>query len=259
MMAASDRDGEGFDPLGSANLATITIALLLILFVPLENDPMSANHRAEIADTGKVMELQQDDLHSTGLPVKRLRKQFRIRLKVHNFVKLKIIVLRKFFPRDKNYVLEQAQLSLEHSLLHYLVDYARVEYLLRHNPLGIEDEMAARIHAHTGTSYIHLHEFYITLTGIFRFTFYSDNQLLFDFDGRDPFEKYREEWTTQFRKWVKEFSKHNNFLRAVLDLTVFYPEDSPVVLMDTRMSTFLQNHFDIRIHPDKGIQRKHVA
>jgi len=168
-------------------------------------------------------------------------------------------VLRKFFPRDKNYVLEQAQLSAEHDLLGYLVDFAKVEFLLRHNPLGLEDEMASRIHSHSARSYTHLHDFYFTLMGIFRFTYYSDNQLMFDFDGRDPSERYRAEWSQQFRKWVKEFSTHNNFLRAVLDLTVFYPENSPVLLMDTRMSTFIQEYFDIKIHPQKGIQRKHVA
>lgn len=165
-------------------------------------------------------------------------------------------MLRKYFPRDKNYILEEAQLSLEETLLHYMVDFVKVEYLMQYNPLGIEDEMAKRIHAHENADLSHLHDFYMTLMGLFRFKFYSDNQLFFDFDGRDPFEKYQEQWERQFKKWMKEFCKHRNFLRAVLDLVVFYPADSPVVLMDTRMNTFISDFFEVKIHPQKGIIRK---
>ena len=168
-------------------------------------------------------------------------------------------MLRKFFPRDKNYILEEAQLSLEQSLLQYLVDFVKVDYLLQHNPLGIEDELARKIRAHESSDYRHLHDFYFTLMGLFRFKFYCDNQLTFDFDGRDPFLKYQEQWTKQFKRWVKEFCKHQNFLRAVLDLTVFYPADSPVVLMDSRMSTFITQFFEVKIHPRKGIVGRSVA
>jgi hypothetical protein len=72
-------------------------------------------------------------------------------------------------------------------------------------------------------------------------------------------EKYQAEWSCQFKKWTKEFCKHENFLRAVLDLTVFYPMESAVLLMDTRMHTFIHHFFDVRIHPQKGITRKNVA
>jgi hypothetical protein len=162
-------------------------------------------------------------------------------------------VLRKFFPRDKNYILEQAQISLEQPLLQYLVDFVKVEYLLRHNPLGIQDATAERIQHHNNPDFTHLHEFYFNLMGIFRYTYYSDNQLSFIFERKDDFEKYQEEWTKQFKGWVKEFCKHQNFLRAVLDLTVFYPADSPVLLMDTRMSTFITQFFEVKINPQKGI------
>jgi hypothetical protein len=168
-------------------------------------------------------------------------------------------VLRKFFPRDKNYILEQAQLSVQPALLQYLVDFVKVEYLLRHNPLGIIDETAQKIQQHTSEDYKHLHEFYSNLMGIFRYTFYSDNQLTFIFEQKDDFEKYQEEWNGQFKMWVKEFCKHQNFLRAVLDLTVFYPSDSPLLLMDTRMSTFITHFFEVKINPQKGIIKVKTA
>ncbi len=165
-------------------------------------------------------------------------------------------MLRKFFPLDKNYILEEAQLSLENSLLQYLTDYVKVEYLLRCNPLGIMDEMAENIQSHQQSDFRHLHEFYITLMGIFRFTRYADNQLEFLFDGNDDFIKYQQEWTAQFKVWTKDFCKHPGFLRAVLDLTIFYPADSPVLMVDNRMKAFITQYFDLRIHPQKGIVKK---
>lgn len=162
-------------------------------------------------------------------------------------------MLRKFFPLDKNYVLEQAQLSLETPLLQYLVDFVRVEYLLRCNPLGMMDNMAVRIRDHQGCDLTLLHEFYINLMGVFRYKFYSDNQLEFNFDSKDVFEQYQEEWTVRFKEWTKSFCTHQHFLRAVLDLTVFYPADSPVVMADNRMNAFIAQYFEMKIHPVKGI------
>ena len=165
-------------------------------------------------------------------------------------------MVRKFFPLDKNYVLEKAQLSLELPLLQYLVDFVKVEYLLRCNPLGVLDEMAIKIQQHNNADFRHLHEFYINLMGLFRYKYYGDNQLQFIFEGKDDLHKYQEEWTTHYKGWVKEFCKYQNFLRAVLDLTVFYPADSPVLMVDNRMNAFITQHFEVRIHPQKGIVRK---
>jgi hypothetical protein len=89
-------------------------------------------------------------------------------------------VLRKFFPRDKNYILEEAQLSLQQELLQYLVDFVRVEYLLRSNPLGISDDTSKRIELHTSTEFSHLDEFYLNLAGVYRFTHYSDSSSSMD-------------------------------------------------------------------------------
>lgn len=165
-------------------------------------------------------------------------------------------MLRKFFPLDKNYILEEAQLSLEKPLLSYLLDFVKVEYLLRTNPLGLADEMSEKIRLHQGNEFRHVREFYVNLMGVFRYTRYHDNQLEFLFDGTDDFEKYQHEWSVQFRRWCKEFCQDRNFLRAFLDLTVFYPENSPLLMVDNRMNAFLSQHFAIRIHPQKGIIRK---
>ncbi|MEO5600150.1 MAG: hypothetical protein ABIR06_04410 [Cyclobacteriaceae bacterium] len=165
-------------------------------------------------------------------------------------------MVRKFFPLDKNYVLEEAQLSLEQPLLQYLVDFVKIEYLLRFNPLGVVDVMTHNIQQHQGSDFRHLHEFYLNLMGVFRFKFYGDNQLQFIFEGKDDLFKYQEEWMNQYKRWIKDFCKHHNFLRAVLDLTVFYPAGSPVLMVDNRMNAFITQYLEVKIHPQKGILRK---
>ena len=168
-------------------------------------------------------------------------------------------MIRKFFPRDKNYILEQAQFSIQDTLLQYLVDYVKVDYLLRSNPLGIADDTTRKIQEHHNTEYEHLHEFYVNLAGVFRFKFYADNQLEFIFDGADDMEKYQIEWAKVFKNWTKEFCRHESFNRAVLELTVFYPEDYTPQMAGLRLSAFIAKFFDLKIDPQKGIIKRSVA
>lgn len=168
-------------------------------------------------------------------------------------------VIRKFFPLDKNYVLEQAQLSLQPHLLDYLVDFVKVQYMLQYNPLGIVDETVQRIESHTSDDNTRLNELYLNLMGIFRFRNYQDNQLEFVFDGRDPFEKYSEEWQTEFKKWARELCQHKNFIWGVLELTVFYPQDDEANFIGNRLNTFVTQFFELKIHPQKGILKKNIA
>ncbi|MCS6974856.1 MAG: hypothetical protein NZM13_10265 [Cyclobacteriaceae bacterium] len=160
---------------------------------------------------------------------------------------------RKFFPLDKNYILEQVQLSLEKELLHYLVDFVKVEYLLHHNPLGLVDETVQRIQHHQSEDFQRLHEFYMLLAGIFRYRYYGDNQLSFIFSGEEPDEVYLREWTTVFKYWVREMSRHRQFLMGILELTVFYPAEEQARFIGNRLQTFVASFFEVKIHPQKGI------
>jgi hypothetical protein len=164
-------------------------------------------------------------------------------------------VLRKFFPRDKNYILEEAQLSLEKSLMTYLVDYVKVEHLLHNNPLGIMDDAFLKIQHHSTEDLSHLAEFYIILAGVFRYLYYGDNQLEFSFDGQDDFVKYQDQWENTFKSWTKDFCKHDNFRKAVLELTVFYPEDYTPQMAGLRLSAFITKLFDLKIDSQKGIMK----
>lgn len=165
-------------------------------------------------------------------------------------------MLRKFFPLDKNYVLEEAQLSLENSLLEYLVDFVKVQYMLQYNSLGLVDETVQRIENHQSKDYTKLRDLYIDLMGIFRFQHYHDNQLEFSFDGREPFDQYCEEWTTEYKKWVRHLCRQKNFIWGVLELTVFYPKEAEARFIGERIQVLIAQFFEIKIHPQKGILRK---
>ena len=162
-------------------------------------------------------------------------------------------VVRKFFPLDKNYVLEQAQLSQENSLLEYLVDYVKIQYMLQHNPLGLVDEIINRIQNHPSNKFDKLHDFYITLAGLFRYKYYHDNQLTFIFTGEEPYERYCREWTEEFKKWTRGFCQQKNFIMGILELTVFYPHESEAQFIGERLTAFVSQQFELKIHPQKGI------
>jgi hypothetical protein len=165
-------------------------------------------------------------------------------------------VLRKFFPLDKNYILEEAQLSLEKPLLEYLVDFVKVQYLLQYNSLGLVDDTIHRIEQHHTKDFSKLHDLYIDLMGIFRFKHYYDNQLEFGFDGREPFDRYQDEWTETFKNWCSQLCQHKNFIWGVLELTVFYPKEEESKFIGNRLQAFISQFFEVRIHPQKGIIKK---
>lgn len=148
---------------------------------------------------------------------------------------------------------------MEKSLLHYLVDHVKVEYLLKCNPLGLDDDTSRKVLAHEVSDVDQLREFYSVLSGVYRFLYYGDNQLTFIFDGRDDESKYEEDWSNTFRKWVKEFCRHDNFIRSVLELTVFYPEDYTPQMAGLRMSAFITRTFEVKLDPQKGLVRVKVA
>ncbi len=167
-------------------------------------------------------------------------------------------MIRKFFPLDKNYLLEEAQLALQDELLTRLIDTVRTQYELRHNPLGIIDSFSQRIHAYTPGNLKALHIFYQNLAGVYRYKF-GDSQLEFVWDGRDHFEKYKIDWTETFTGWTDGFCKQELFINAVLDLSVFLPDNLQAQLAESRMNHFILRQFDLKIHKSRGIVEMKVA
>ncbi|HET8859375.1 hypothetical protein [Marivirga sp.] len=165
---------------------------------------------------------------------------------------------RRFFPFDKNYLLENAQMELKDSLMNQMVEIVKEIYLLRYNPLGLRDKSIEKI---TSTSQYNLEElstFYDELAGFYRYKF-SSNQLELLFDGRDHHQKYQDDWSDVLKTWVIEFSKSKHFLKAVLETAIFYPEDKQSQIAYSRLKNYMSEHFGIKIYKHKGIIPMKIA
>jgi len=167
-------------------------------------------------------------------------------------------VIRKFFPLDKNYLLEEAQLSLQDALLSQLIENVKQCYQQIHNPLGLDDAFSCQVKGFQVRNFKPLYTFYQNLAAIYRYKF-GDNQLTFAWDGRDHGEIYKAEWMEAFEEWTDNFCKHELFLQAVLDLTVFLPDNRHAHLAESRMNHFILKHFDVKFHKSRGIVDMRVA
>ncbi len=165
----------------------------------------------------------------------------------------------KFFALDKNYLLEEAQLALQDTLLASLVEKTKKHYEEQHNPIGLMDSFSLKIRNHSPRNLKPLGSFYQTLAGIYRFKF-GHNQLEFLWDGKSHFEKYQRDWTSMFELWMDEFRQRPQFIQAVLDLTVFLPENRHADLAENRMNFVMLQFFsqkdgfqEVKIHKNRGI------
>ncbi|HWA34348.1 MAG TPA: hypothetical protein VG737_09480 [Cyclobacteriaceae bacterium] len=170
-------------------------------------------------------------------------------------------MVRKFFPLDKNYLLEAAQLRSKDRLLAEMIDLARSRYQQIHNPLGLNDSFSEMIAGYIPTDARPLSEFYENLAGVYRFKF-GETQLGFLWDGRDHTDKYEEDWVATFNQWIEKLCERPQFIQAVLDLTVFLPsagQSSQMHLAENRMNAVMLGLFELKIDKRKGIVQMKVA
>lgn len=167
-------------------------------------------------------------------------------------------MVRKFFPLDKNYLLEETQLRAQDYLLTELIESAKVAYQQFHNPLGLNDVFTEKIICFKSQNLIPLNSFYQNLAGIYRYKF-GENQLGFLWDGKEHTEKYEQDWSRAFRQWTHQLCHQPQFVQAVLDLSVFLPENRQAQLAENRMNAVMLGLFELKIHKQKGILEMRVA
>ncbi|UII27889.1 hypothetical protein LVD15_05560 [Fulvivirga maritima] len=167
-------------------------------------------------------------------------------------------MIHKYFKLDKNYILEQAQMESERELIVYLIDFVKKYYQDQFNPLGLVDEPVKLIKAHKTEYTDRLQEFYRNLAGVYRYK-NSDNQLELLFDGQDHYAKYARDWKQAYKNWLIEFCGKPNFIKAVLELTVFFPEGKRAELAENRMKNFIHHQFDLKIYKHRGIIEMKIA
>ena len=161
---------------------------------------------------------------------------------------------RKFFPTDKNYILQEVQNELRSELLHHLVEFVKRYYLKNHNPLGLIDDSIERIKNCEDYAVSMLDEFYDDLAVIYRFQF-AEVQLEFLFDGTSHYDKYHKEWQEFFKTSVKEYCLNDHFVKAVLEITVFHPVGHRALLAGNRMKYFLEHFFELKVYKYRGVQK----
>jgi len=167
-------------------------------------------------------------------------------------------MIQKYFLLDKNYILETAQQIQKDVLLYSLSESVKKNYKLRHNPLGLIDDTMIKIQAHELKGLSNLELFYNNLAGVYRYK-YGANQLNILFDGGDHLDKYKKDWKEQFEMWVEEFCTNPYFLKTVLELTVFYNEQTITDLARIRLNNYITKHFELKIYKNKGIVEMKVA
>ena len=167
-------------------------------------------------------------------------------------------MIRKFFPQDKNYLLEEAQLRLQDCLLTMLIDRAIETYRRDHNPLGLNDAFSEKIAKYYPQDLSGLNSFYQNIAGVYRYKF-GEIQLGFLWDGKDHTDKYAEDWSKTFHAWTDQLCRRTQFAQAVLDLTVFMPDNDLVHLAESRMNAVMLELFELRIHKQRGIVEMKVV
>ena len=120
------------------------------------------------------------------------------------------------------------------------------------------DETTRQIVSHQSCYVRELREFYRNMAAVYRFK-YGDNQLELIFDGREHLCKYKEDWENVMMNWISEMCNSPLFIRAVLELSVFYPKDRKAQLAANRMQNYLHSHFSLKIYKYRGIVEMNVA
>lgn len=169
-----------------------------------------------------------------------------------------LLMVHRFFKFDKNYILKEAQEAAREELLQQMVAFVKQTYLIQNNPLGLVDDTVQAIQEAKRPQTKKLNDFYHILAGIYRFK-HGSNQLELLFDGASHFEKYKQEWAIGFKEWYLLFCQKPTFIRAVLEVTVFYPQHRKGQLAEARMRAFLSQHFELRIHKRFGIRGNKTA
>lgn len=167
-------------------------------------------------------------------------------------------MINKYFPLDKNYILETAQLIQKNTMSYALCDTVKQIYLQRFNPLGLIDDTIQKIQSHELEGLNNLEDFYNTLSGVYRYKFGS-NQLDLVFDGRDHLEVYKQEWQAAFDQWVQELCQSPYFIKTVLELTVFHQKGRHIELPLSRLQGYIHKKFDLKLYKYKGLAPMKVA
>ena len=164
----------------------------------------------------------------------------------------------KLFPADKNYILKEAQAGLKDKLIEKTAFRVLEAYQAHYNPLGLVDEFIVVLENYRFESNPVLEGLYYDLAGYYRFQ-NADNQLELLFDGDSHYKKFSKEWEEAYLNWIDELFTSYNFIKTLIGATVFYPGPQAEILLQSRIGSYLNKHFKLKIYKHKGIQEISAA
>lgn len=92
-------------------------------------------------------------------------------------------------------------------------------YNQQHNPMGLEDDFTIELRTKIFLGKDLLTDIYDLLAAIYRHD-HGDNQLAFQWDGREHMEVYDAEWKDSYAKWIRQLSLVKEVQRPILRYAV---------------------------------------
>lgn len=167
-------------------------------------------------------------------------------------------MIQKLFPLDKNYILRQAQTALEEELIDRMVIELKRSYTFLFNPLRIMDKTYTEILGAEEFPRQRIRVIYRQLSGIYRYK-HGDNQLELLFDGRTHFEKFQEEWTIALIGYVQDLGIREQFVKAMLRMTVLYDTETRAEWAENHCKAFINQYFELKVVKRQGELRLKVC
>jgi hypothetical protein len=160
-------------------------------------------------------------------------------------------MMTRFFKHDKNYILQEAQVSLKEDLLLETIDWVKEQFSLHENPMGLEDDLFISLKNSRVFNVVFLEDFYETLAGIYRLL-HGDNQLEFIWDGRTHLEHYQQEWSAKYKEWIVQFCYIRGFRRAVVKACILEPMAN-YTMLKPYLFKVIQTEFPVKITRKKEL------
>ena len=160
-------------------------------------------------------------------------------------------MIQKIFPLDKNYILRQAQSELEEELIDRMVFELKRSYTILYNPLQLMDQTFKQILDTFDFHRERVRLIYRQLCGIYRYK-HGDNQLEMLFDGRSHLEKFKEDWSVAFLKYVRELGIYEQYVKTMLRMTLLFDTEARAEWAENHCKAFINQYFDLKVVKRQG-------
>ena len=156
-----------------------------------------------------------------------------------------MLIEEKYFPQDKNYLLKSVQAFSKDNLLNLWLEEMLKAYNYQHNPMGLEDDFIIELRKKISIGKELLEEVYDVLAAIYRYD-HDDNQLSFQWDGREHMEVFDAEWKSMYFHWIQQLSLVKEVQRPIIKYAVTGNMTNNDFLKQSIRRGIL-NHFGVRL------------